>query len=117
MPPSAFAVLLRQSKFASFDPAIAQVYQTHGGDAFRGNWGLKRPLALRRRTAMITVSSVDSRYQQTEWESGEGKARLVKKLEELDTDFELGERETTTSWVQVQARFAEQWLVDSEFAP
>ncbi|KAH9005042.1 mitochondrial ribosomal protein subunit-domain-containing protein [Lactarius hatsudake] len=67
--PSPFAALLRRSKFASYDPSIGQVYTTHDGNAHRGNWGFKRPLALRKRDKFISVQAVDSPEQQTEWAS------------------------------------------------
>jgi hypothetical protein len=116
--PSPFSALLRRSKFASFDPAIAQVYRTHDGDAHRGNWGLKRPLAMRRRDggAMITVAAVDSRYQQTEWSSRESDARLVRKLEELDVHVKYVDN-PRAQWSAVMGTAGGvNWLVDSEFA-
>ncbi|KIM86267.1 hypothetical protein PILCRDRAFT_816216 [Piloderma croceum F 1598] len=84
--PSPFATLLRRSKFATFDPSIAQVFTVHGGDAHRGNWGFKRPLAVRRRGATITVKSVDTGAQQTEWNSGENQAKFMKRYEELNVE-------------------------------
>ncbi|KAG1728605.1 uncharacterized protein EDB91DRAFT_1028483, partial [Suillus paluster] len=80
---SPFATLLKRSKFSSFDPRIAQVYTTHGGDAHRGNWGFKRPLPIRRRGAYITVKAVDSLEQQTEWNSAEPQAMWMKNWDEL----------------------------------
>jgi hypothetical protein len=115
--PSPFSLLLRRSKFASFDPAIAQVYYTHGGEAHRGNWGLKRPLALRRRTAMITVSSVDSRYQQTEWDSGQDQTRMVKKIEELDVHVDYHGHQEHSWQTILEAHGGPRWLLDTEFSP
>ena len=110
-----FAAVLRRSKFVSYDPAISQVYTTHGGDAHRGNWGLKRPLALRRRQAFITLRSVDSREQQTEWNYGEGQVRFVRRWEELGVDARYSE---TSQWSQrVGSTSLTDWPVDSEFAP
>lgn len=83
---SPFATLLKRSKFSSFDPAIAQVYTTHGGDASRGNWGFKRPLPLRRRGAYITVKAVDTLEQQTEWNSAEPQASWMKNWDELQVN-------------------------------
>ncbi|KAF9227595.1 hypothetical protein BS17DRAFT_774003 [Gyrodon lividus] len=80
---SAFATLLKQSKFSSFDRTIGQVYTTHGGDAHRGNWGFKRPLPLRRRGAYITVKNVDTPEYQTEWSSAEPQALWMKNWDEL----------------------------------
>lgn len=82
-PPSPFAALLRRSKFASYDPAIGQVYTTHDGNAHRGNWGFKRPLPLRKRNKFISIQAVDSPEQQTEWMSRESEARFIQRWEEV----------------------------------
>jgi hypothetical protein len=82
-PSSPFASLLRRSKFASYDPTIGQVYTTHDGNAHRGNWGFKRPLALRKRDKFISVAAVDSPEQQTEWSPRESEARFIKRWEEV----------------------------------
>src|SRR6266851_10252220 len=81
--PSPFAALLRRSKFASYDPTIGQVYTTYDGNAHRGNWGFKRPLALRKRDKFISVQAVDSPEQQTEWTPRESEARFIKRWEEV----------------------------------
>jgi len=85
-PPSPFAALLRRSKFASYDPTIGQVYTTHDGNAHRGNWGFKRPLALRKRDKFISFQAVDSPEQQTEWKSRESEARFIQRWEEVATE-------------------------------
>ena len=84
--PSPFASLLRRSKFASYDPTIGQVYTTHDGNAHRGNWGFKRPLALRKRDKFVSVEAVDSPEQQTEWSPRESEARFIKRWEEVATE-------------------------------
>jgi hypothetical protein len=84
--PSPFAALLRRSKFASYDPNISQVYTTYDGNAHRGNWGFKRPLALRKRDKFISVQAVDSREQQTEWTPRESEARFIKRWEEVASE-------------------------------
>ncbi|KAH9981391.1 hypothetical protein BGW80DRAFT_1454278 [Lactifluus volemus] len=84
--PSPFATLLRRSKFASYDPTIGQVYTTHHGNAHRGNWGFKRPLALRKRDKFISVQAIDSREQQTEWTPRESEARFIRRWEEVATE-------------------------------
>ena len=84
--PSPFASLLRRSKFASYDPTIGQVYTTHDGNAHRGNWGFKRPLALRKRDKYVSVEAVDSPEQQTEWSPRESEARFIKRWEEVATE-------------------------------
>ncbi|KAI6045640.1 mitochondrial ribosomal protein subunit-domain-containing protein [Pisolithus marmoratus] len=70
------------SKVSPFS-RIAQVYTTHGGDAHRGDWGFKRPLAIRRRGAFVTVKNVDTPEYQTEWSSAEPQALWVKNWDEL----------------------------------
>ena len=84
--PSPFAYLLRRSKFASYDPTIGQVYTTYDGNAYRGNWGFKRSLALRKRDKFISVEAVDSPEQQTEWSPRESEARFIKRWEEVATE-------------------------------
>ena len=113
--PSQFAALLRRSKFASFDPHIGQVYTSFDGHAARGNFGLKRPLAVRRRNTHITVQAVDSREQQTMWRSGEQQNRWIRMWDELGwkpkvSQGRWGDRIGTQA-IEVN------WLVDSEFAP
>ena len=83
VPPSNFASLLRRSKFASYDPQIGQVYATYDGSAHRGDWGLKRPLSIRRRDGRIIVSKIDTLYQQTDWTSAYSDSMAVRKFEEL----------------------------------
>ncbi|KAF8499947.1 mitochondrial ribosomal protein subunit-domain-containing protein, partial [Gautieria morchelliformis] len=107
-PPSPFAALLRRSKFASYDPYIGQVYTTHGGHAHRGNWGLKRPLPNRRRVGFITVRSVDSPEQQTEWNSAESSARWMRRWEQLGKKLDI---EEMGNW-RIRS-FT--WSIDSEF--
>ncbi|EKM55249.1 uncharacterized protein PHACADRAFT_255720 [Phanerochaete carnosa HHB-10118-sp] len=82
-PSSPFAALLRRSKFASYDRAIAQVYSSSGGHLHRGNFGFKRPLPIRGREAHITVGAVDSREEQTEWRSADNEARYIKMWDEV----------------------------------
>lgn len=105
--PSPFAALLRRSKFASYDPYIGQVYTTHGGHAHRGNWGFKRPLPNRRRVGFVTVRTVDSPEQQTEWNSAESSARWIRRWEELGKKLEIA---PVARWEN-----KETWSVDSEF--
>jgi Mitochondrial ribosomal protein subunit len=107
-PPSPFAALLRRSKFASYDPHIGQVYTAHGGHAHRGNWGLKRPLPNRRRVGFITVRSVDSPEQQTEWNSAESSARWMRRWEQLGKKLVI---EEMGNW-RIRPLT---WSTDSEF--
>ncbi|KAG1734288.1 hypothetical protein EDB19DRAFT_1727755 [Suillus lakei] len=107
---SPFATLLKRSKFSSFDPRIAQVYTTHGGDAHRGNWGFKRPLPIRRRGAYITVKAVDSLEQQTEWNSAEPQAMWMKNWDELQVNPTSEELRRASSQDSGD-------MVDSDYAP
>ncbi|KAF9643420.1 hypothetical protein BDM02DRAFT_3123488 [Thelephora ganbajun] len=112
--PSPFATLLRRSKFASYDPKIGQVYTTFGGDSHRGNYGLKRPLAFRTREPFITVASVDSLQQQTEWSHAEKEARWMRKVAEVSRtpkDIHGGDL-----WKKSGPDGRFQWKVDSDFA-
>jgi len=112
--PSPFANLLRRSKFASYDPKIGQIYTTFGGDSHRGNYGLKRPLALRTREPFITVASVDSLQQQTEWTFAEKEARWIRKVAEVSKRPEDVHGSDLWKKSGPDGRF--QWNVDSDFA-
>ncbi|KDQ61186.1 hypothetical protein JAAARDRAFT_32188 [Jaapia argillacea MUCL 33604] len=119
--PSPFATLLRRSKFATFDPAIAQVYTTYGGSAPRGDWGLKRPLPIRRRGAAVTVRSVDSREQVTEWRAAEAEARWIARFAELGIESPRlqdtsGANDPTTWGAKLENSGKRDWVVDSEYA-
>lgn len=108
--PSTFSKLLRQSKFASYDPAINQVYTSFGGYSHRGHWGTKRDLPPKRkhkvsdplvsssggrgsarRNPVAFISALDSAEGQTEWSSAEKDARWLRRLEELGTGVSLTE--------------------------
>ena len=112
--PSPFATLLRRSKFASYDPKIGQVYTTFGGDSHRGNYGLKRPLTLRTREPFITIASVDSLQQQTEWSPAEKEARWVRKVAEVSRTPEVIHGGDLWKKSGPDGRF--KWKVDSDFA-
>ncbi|KAI0056279.1 hypothetical protein BV25DRAFT_1634423 [Artomyces pyxidatus] len=110
-PPTPFASLLRRSKFASYDPQIAQVYTTSSANAHRGNWGVKRPLALRKPGRFIAIQAVDSREQQTEWRHGQQEALFVERWPELGVrTLDRGSWEKHVG-VSNRAR----WMLDSEF--
>jgi Mitochondrial ribosomal protein subunit len=87
---SSFAALLKQSKFASYSPSIAQVYTTYGGHATRGDWGVKRPLSARKRNQALLIQSIDSREQQTEFRSAESEAKMVERWQETGMDISGG---------------------------
>ncbi|KAG8745224.1 hypothetical protein FRC10_008536 [Ceratobasidium sp. 414] len=107
---SSFSKLLRQSKFASYDPAINQAYASFGGYAHRGQWGMKRDLPPKRkhrisdplisssggrgsarRNPVAFISALDSAEGQTEWTSAEKDVRSLRRLEELGTGAQLSD--------------------------
>lgn len=112
--PSPFATVLRRSKFASYDPKIGQVYTTFGGDSHRGNYGLKRPLALRTREPFITIASVDSLQQQTEWSRAEKETRWLRKVAEVSRTPEVVHGSDLWRKSGPDGRF--NWKVDSDFS-
>ena len=112
-PSSPFAAILRRSKFATYDPSIAQVYASFGGHLHRGNWGLKRPLPIRRREAYVTVQSVDSKQEQTEWKRADSEARLMKMWDVVGITPQLQE---DGPWEAKLGPTAVVWKADSEFA-
>ena len=83
VPSSTFATLLRRSKFASYDPSIGQLYTAHGGSAARGDYGLKRPLAIRKRGTRLAIHNIDTIYQQTEWSDAYSDNHFVRRFDEL----------------------------------
>ncbi|THH31118.1 hypothetical protein EUX98_g3081 [Antrodiella citrinella] len=112
---SPFSALLRRSKFASHDPKISQVYASFGGDAHRGNFGLKRPIPLRGRHAHITVSEVDSRDSQTVWVNAEQPAKWARMWDEVSVYVRPKEGSSWSAQLGNKGEVA--WMVDSEFAP
>ena len=113
-PISPFAAILRRSKFASYDPAIGQVYTSYGGHLHRGNWGLKRPLPLRRRDAHITVKAVDSKEEQTEWKPADAEARFAKMWDVVGITPEVSE---AGRWHMKLGQTGQVvWKMDTEFA-
>ena len=83
--PGSFAAILKQSKFATYHPSIGQVYTVFGGHAQRGDWGLKRPLPERKRHRRLKISAIDTREQQSWFDSGESNARTVARWDEIGT--------------------------------
>ncbi|KAG8834039.1 hypothetical protein FRC17_009677 [Serendipita sp. 399] len=115
---SSFATLLKQSKFASYSPAIAQVYTTYGGHAFRGDWGVKRPLSVRKSGRALLIQSIDSPQQQTEFRSGEPESKMVKRWNETGVHVGLAEEgEDNRSWsLHYTSRRRSLLEIDSEFS-
>src|SRR4051794_36291986 len=60
-----FARLLRNSRLATFDPAIPQIYRTTGTHHKLGDWGLKRNLPTVIRSHVIKVHELDTAEHQT----------------------------------------------------
>ncbi|KAH0583493.1 hypothetical protein J132_09651 [Termitomyces sp. J132] len=111
---SLFPELLRRSKFATYDPAIRQTYQAPPANAHRGDWGLKRPISLRRRNAFISLTSFEHHAHFTEWNHAENQVRFIRRLEEMGGRVEMNK---TTPWYKSLgiARFAPP--LDSDFCP
>lgn len=106
--PSQFAALLRRSKFASYDQKIGQVYTAFGGHAHRGDWGLKRPLPqkIRVRRPLITIASVDSINEQTEWERCGPSARFVEQWNEMGVDQLVSDEHAARGAADFDSEFA-----------
>ncbi|EEB91967.1 hypothetical protein MPER_09593, partial [Moniliophthora perniciosa FA553] len=114
-PTSPFAELLRRSRFASFDPNIRQTYSTPPDAARRGEWGLKRPLAIKRRNSFIAVPApFDSRAYYVDWSNAESEVRFVRRFEELEASPQC---KVSTPWhATLGSKNSANWLVDSEFS-
>ncbi|KAF8623353.1 hypothetical protein AX15_006425 [Amanita polypyramis BW_CC] len=113
-PSSPFAELLRRSRFASYDPAIRQTYSSPAAHAHRGDWGLKRPITLRRRNAFISLSSFESPAQFTEWNHAENQVRFIRRIEEMGVTPRVA---SESIWYRGLGKAKTEWLVDSEFCP
>ncbi|KAI9360640.1 hypothetical protein BD770DRAFT_384538 [Pilaira anomala] len=79
---TSFGNLLRQSKLATYDRTISQVYTTPIRRKLIGDWGLKRNLPTVIRTKFLTVGALDTSEHQTPWESGESQVLFVKRWKE-----------------------------------
>lgn len=77
-----FASALRNSRLASFDRNLAQVYATSKSCKRGGEWGLKRNLPSVIRTPHITVSDLDTNEHQTPWQSGSSQVLFVRRWKE-----------------------------------
>lgn len=110
--PSTFATLLRRSKFASYDPAISQLYTAPSAHVHRGDFGFKRPLPrmARTRAPAVVVSCIDTPEYQTAWTDAESQAKFVRRLDESGAHFDLG---SEGNWGS-KSRHAD-WMTDSEF--
>ncbi|KAG5644243.1 hypothetical protein DXG03_008838 [Asterophora parasitica] len=113
-PASPFAELLRRSKFASYDPAIRQTYSAAPAHAHRGDWGLKRPIALRRKNAFISLTSFEHPAHFTEWNHAENQVRFIRRVEEMGTRPETA---VGTPWYKSLGKARTELLLDSDFCP
>ncbi|KAI9496733.1 hypothetical protein BDB00DRAFT_750298, partial [Zychaea mexicana] len=77
-----FASALRNSRLASFDRKLPQVYATSRNCKRGGEWGLKRNLPSVIRTPHITVSDLDTAEHQTPWQSGSSQVLFVRRWKE-----------------------------------
>ncbi|ESK90190.1 hypothetical protein Moror_7755 [Moniliophthora roreri MCA 2997] len=114
-PTSPFAELLRRSRFATFDSNIRQTYSTPPDAARRGEWGLKRPLAIKRRNSFIAVPApFDSKAYYVDWSNAENEVRFVRRFEELEVSPQC---KVSTPWhATLGSKNSANWLVDSEFS-
>ncbi|KIO34318.1 hypothetical protein M407DRAFT_240646 [Tulasnella calospora MUT 4182] len=111
--PSQFAQLLRRSKFASFDPAISQIYTTSGGYAHRGDFGLKRPFppSARNKNPYVVVKAVDDSLGQTQWSTAQNQGRWIRRFDESGAGADPAFR---SSWA-ARGRVMAEWHLDSSF--
>ncbi|KAG8954192.1 hypothetical protein FRC04_000413 [Tulasnella sp. 424] len=111
--PSQFAQLLKRSKFASFDPAISQIYTTYGGYAHRGDFGLKRPFppSARNKNPYVVVKAVDDSLGQTLWSTAQNQGRWIKRFDESGAGAEPAYK---SAWGG-RGRVMDEWHLDSSF--
>ncbi|KAJ1304731.1 hypothetical protein OPQ81_005869 [Rhizoctonia solani] len=128
-----FWLKTRRRNFASYDPAINQVYTSYGGFAHRGHWGTKQDLPVKRkqkvqdplvsssggrgsarRNPVAFISALDSSEGQTEWTSAEKDVRWLRRLEELGSGTRLNEM---SAWSKRVGNYGGRAIgnVDSEF--
>ncbi|KAF8077618.1 hypothetical protein FPV67DRAFT_1462391 [Lyophyllum atratum] len=105
-PASPFAELLRRSKFATYDPAIRQTFSAAPANAHRGDWGLKRPIALRRKKRHPAHF--------TEWNHAENQVRFIRRIEEMGVRPEVVQG---TPWQKSLGKAQTDLLLDSDFCP
>ncbi|KAI7876555.1 hypothetical protein K492DRAFT_167016 [Lichtheimia hyalospora FSU 10163] len=77
-----FASLLRNSRLASYDRKLNQVYQVSQHNRQKGNWGLKRNLPGVIRTPFVNISDLDTAEHQTPWRSGTSQVMFVRRWKE-----------------------------------
>ncbi|RCH83102.1 hypothetical protein CU098_005499 [Rhizopus stolonifer] len=77
-----FASLFRNSRLASYDRTLNQVYTTPLKHKKIGDWGLKRNLPTVIRTRYATIDALDTTEHQTPWESGNSQVLFLKRWKE-----------------------------------
>lgn len=115
-PSSPFSELLRQSKFAKFDPCIRQAYSAPPSYTQRGNFGLKRPISNRKSHAYIVLKDFEEHAQYIQWDNAKEQVKWMKQVEELYVAPQLKTFSTWTSGLGPSATSKESGL-DSEFCP
>ena len=111
-----FPELLRRSRFASFDPTIRQAYGAPPSHLHRGNWGLKRPIAQRKRNAFISLKNFEEHEHYIEWNNTESQVRLIDKVEEINVAPKLVPH--VPWYVGLGPAASSYWSkMDTEFAP
>ncbi|KAJ1976886.1 hypothetical protein H4R33_006337 [Dimargaris cristalligena] len=81
---SSFGKLYRTSRLASFDPKIRQVYTAFGAESrAEGAWGLKRDMPPALRTKLVHIQALDSREQQTRFESAQSNVLHMRRWRQL----------------------------------
>ncbi|KAJ7772981.1 hypothetical protein DFH07DRAFT_1057330 [Mycena maculata] len=113
-PASPFAQLLRNSRFATFDPQIRKTYTSPKQFVERGYWGLKRPITQRKKNSFVTIKTWEARQHYVEWDNGEDQVRFIRRMEELNV--RPGHR-WESAWASTLGSARHEWLVDSEFCP
>ncbi|KAI8886946.1 hypothetical protein K501DRAFT_283550 [Backusella circina FSU 941] len=79
---NSFGSLLRNSRLASYDRSINQVYTTSAKRKAVGDWGLKRNLPNVIRTRFVNIQQLDTAEHQTPWQSGESQVMFVHRWKE-----------------------------------
>ncbi|KAJ6531129.1 hypothetical protein B0H19DRAFT_1190530 [Mycena capillaripes] len=111
---SPFAQLLRNSRFATYDPQIRKTYYSPQQFVERGYWGLKRPITQRKKNSFVTIKQWETRQHYVEWDNAEDQVRFIRRMEELDS---RPGSDVHTKWSKQLGPARHAWLVDSEFCP
>lgn len=77
-----FASLLRNSRLATYDRSINQVYTTPLKHKQVGDWGLKRNLPTVIRTKYATIEALDTQEHQTPWQSANSQVLFIRRWKE-----------------------------------